>query len=77
MQWMKGGEDGVRTIIGGYFNARTGGEWGEIRMDKEIKGERREEMRCTRNEKINGDGRELIAFIEGRGWSIFNGDRRG
>ena len=33
-EWMGGREEGVRVVIGGDFNARTGGEGGEMWWDR-------------------------------------------
>ncbi|XP_024887566.1 trichohyalin-like [Temnothorax curvispinosus] len=67
------GEKGVRTIIGGDFNARTGEEGG---WEEEI--ERREERgRKSKDKKINKEGRKLLEFIEERGCMILNGGTKG
>lgn len=72
--WMEGREEGVLTIIGGDFNARTGnrrGIWSGI-------GEKQEETgRRSKDLKINRDRKRLIEFIEERGWSVFNGRVKG
>ncbi|XP_071572354.1 uncharacterized protein [Temnothorax nylanderi] len=73
-EWTEEGEKGVRTIIGGDFNARTGEEGG---WEEEI--ERRDEDRGRRSKdkKINKEGRKLLEFIEERGWMILNGGTKG
>ncbi|XP_024877156.1 golgin subfamily A member 6-like protein 22, partial [Temnothorax curvispinosus] len=68
------GEKGVRTIIGGDFNARTGEEGGWEEEDEErVEGGGRR----SKDKKINGDGRKLLEFIEERGWMILNGGVKG
>ncbi|XP_024875210.1 ABC transporter F family member 4-like [Temnothorax curvispinosus] len=68
------GERGVRTIIGGDFNARTGEERGWEEEDEEgVEGGGRR----SKDKKINRDGRKLLEFIEERGWMILNGGVKG
>jgi len=52
---MEGRERGVRILIGGDFNARSGDEEGKV------EGEEWEESRYKRSKdkKINGEGRRL------------------
>ncbi|KAL6264210.1 hypothetical protein P5V15_004380 [Pogonomyrmex californicus] len=53
-------ENGIRTIIGGDFNARTGEESGRISVD----GEKEEETRRrSKDKRINGEGEKLIDEI--------------
>lgn len=67
----------ARKKRGGYqndkrrFNAKTGGEDGKVKEGEEEK-EGGEKRRQLRDGKMNKEDR-LIEFIEGRGWSIFNG----
>jgi len=72
-EWMEGKEKGVRNIIGGDFNARTGEEGGKV------EGEDWEESRYrkSKDKKVNGEGRRLIECIRERGWWIANGGIRG
>jgi len=71
---MEEGEEGVRTMIGGGFNARTGeaGEWVE-----EDGGEMEGRGRRSKDKKINGESRKLLEYIEEREWTILNGNVRG
>ncbi|XP_011698277.1 PREDICTED: uncharacterized protein LOC105456152 [Wasmannia auropunctata] len=67
-------EKGVRTIMGGDFNARTGelGGWwegGDVR--------REEDERKSRDKRVNREGRILIEKLEEVGWFIFNGCGKG
>lgn len=70
---MDGRKRGGR-LIGGDFNARTGGEGGEVR--EEMGGGELGE-RNSKDSKINKEGRRLCKFIKERGWSILNGNIRG
>ncbi|KYN21992.1 hypothetical protein ALC57_05622 [Trachymyrmex cornetzi] len=69
-EWMKGKEEGIRTVIGGDFNARTGSEGGRIREVMEGEEEEKKRSRDRKN-KVGG---KLVEFIRERGWSILNGD---
>ncbi|KYN50622.1 hypothetical protein ALC57_15112 [Trachymyrmex cornetzi] len=72
--WMEGKEDGIKTVIGGDFNARTGREGGRVREEVEgMDGEGRK----SKDGKVNRMGRRLVESIKGRGWYILNGDMRG
>ncbi|XP_024884283.1 trichohyalin-like [Temnothorax curvispinosus] len=67
------GEKGVRTIIGGDFNARTGEEEGwEEETERRV-----ERGRKSKDKKINKEGRKLLEFIEERGCMILNGGTKG
>lgn len=74
--WMDKREEGIRTLIGWDFNARTGREGGVIDGDGLEGGEERKE-RKSKDKKINREGRELVRFLEEKGWGIFNGCVRG
>lgn len=63
-QWSEDGEE-IRVLVGGEIEERKA-EVGE-----------EERKRRSKDEKINGEGRKLVEFIEGKGWSIFNGGIRG
>ncbi|XP_011881271.1 PREDICTED: uncharacterized protein LOC105569421 [Vollenhovia emeryi] len=67
-------EKGVKTIIGGDFNARTGEEGGK----ESIEGtDEWTFKRCSKDKKINKEGKKLIQSIKERGWYILNGGERG
>ncbi|XP_067206638.1 uncharacterized protein [Linepithema humile] len=75
-EWIGEREGGVREIIGGDFNARTGREGGGVRGEEEEEEEEMEKRR-SKDIKINGEGRKLVEYIEEKGWEIFNGSVRG
>ncbi|KYN22005.1 hypothetical protein ALC57_05605 [Trachymyrmex cornetzi] len=74
VEWMEEREEGVKTVIGGDFNVRTGREGG--RITEEIEGEEEEERR-SKDSKVNKEGRKLVGFIRERGWAILNGNIQG
>lgn len=57
-QWMENGEEGVKVMIGGDFNARTGREWGRV-------GGEEEERRKSKDGKINREGKKLCRSLWG------------
>jgi len=67
-------EEGIKTLIGGDFNARTGEEGG---WKEESNQEENVKSRKSKDKKLNKEGRELVNFIQGRGWMIFNGNIKG
>ena len=75
-RWTEEREEGVRVVIGGDFNARTGEE--EERMGEEVE-EGGGEMgsRRSKDEVVNGEGRRLCRYLEERGWGILNGNEEG
>ncbi|CAK9799089.1 Transposon TX1 uncharacterized 149 kDa protein [Anthophora plagiata] len=72
-EWMEEKERGVRIIIGGDFNARTGSQGGRIQKE----GEGEEETRRSKDKKVNGEGKRLCEFLGDMGWEIMNGDTEG
>jgi len=69
-EWMEEWEEGVKTIIGVDFNARTGREGGKVKK----KGKREKGIRrITRNK----ERRMLVKGIRERGWMIMNGGIKG
>ena len=63
-EWMEEREEGVRMVIGGDFNARTGGEGGDMGGEEEDKGL---ESRRSKDREGNGEGRRLCSFLGERG----------
>lgn len=72
-EWVEERGSGVKTLIGGDFNARTGREGGKINVD----GGEEEEGRRSKDGKMNREGRELVSFIKERGRDIMNGGTEG
>jgi len=70
-RWMERKDEGIKTILGGDFNARTGEKGEEIRGREESEegGERK-----SKDKKINREGRIWINAIEEVGWAIWNGN---
>lgn len=59
-EWLEGREDGIRTIIGGDFKARTGEDGGRISID----GEEEEEARRRSKDKRIKRGQEINCICE-------------
>ncbi|XP_076301689.1 uncharacterized protein LOC143219703 [Lasioglossum baleicum] len=68
-EWVEAREKGVKVILGGDFNARTGREGGEVLEEGGGRG-----LRSSKDLIVNGDGRRLCNYIEERGWGIMNGN---
>ncbi|KMQ85641.1 hypothetical protein RF55_15674 [Lasius niger] len=68
-EWMEENGNGIKTMIGGDFNARTGELGGEVREEGDVEGGGRVSM----DKKVNGDGRLLVSKLEEVGWEIMNG----
>lgn len=66
---------GVRVLISGDFNARTGREGRRMREEEE--GRNGEEGRTSRDEKINREGKKLCGYMGELGWSILNSNVKG
>lgn len=71
--WEDDRRKGIRTIVGGDFNARTGElGWVEWRDEREEEGGRR-----SKDKKVNKEGRDLVDGLEEAEWYIFNGYGKG
>lgn len=71
-QWMERRE--VKTLVGKIL--MQGQEIKGESDGKERDEEKERGSRKLRNEKVNGEGRKLIEFVEENGWNIFNGDMK-
>lgn len=60
IKWMGGGEEGVRTIIGGDFNARTGREESWVYLGDM---EEEERKRKSKNLVVNKEEKRLLKGI--------------
>lgn len=66
--------DGIKTIVGGDFNARTGCEGGGLVWEEGWGRDEEEVGRRFKNRKMDWEGKRLVKFIEEKGWEIFNGN---
>jgi len=71
---MEDKEVGIKTIVGGDFNARTGERGGEVRGGDE---DREEPERKSKDKIINAEGKVLLERLEELGWEIWNGSVKG
>lgn len=70
----------VSTIIGGDFNARTGEKKGSIETrerGEEGTGGGNNRRKRSKDGKMNREGREMVRFLEERGWGILNRSIKG
>lgn len=67
-RWVRAKEEQVKTLIGRDFNARTAEEGGWIEG-----GEEEKRGRWSKDKKWNGEGKQLIEFLEEWGLGILNG----
>ena len=72
--WMEEKRTGMKTLIGGDFNARTGERGGGVIEEWWEEGEG---SRKSKDKKINREGSILLKEIEEMGWEIFNGGVKG
>lgn len=72
--WMEEKKEGIKTVIGGDFNARTGREGGRGNGKEE---DEEGNKRRSRDSKMNKEGEILLDFIKERGWFIMNGNTEG
>jgi len=72
--WMEDKEEGIKTIVGGDFNARTGERGGKVRGGDE---DREEPERKLKDKIINAEGKVLLERLEELGWEIWNGSVKG
>lgn len=73
--WMGERKAGLKTVLGGDFNARTGEEEGGVSIEEGWDygaGRKR-----SKDKKVNKEGRMLIERLKELGWEIFNGSIKG
>jgi len=75
-RWVEDKGEGRRILVGGDFNARTGGEGGGVGRgwEETLEGGRK---RLSKDKKVNKEGKRLLEFLDNKGWGIFNGIVRG
>lgn len=71
-EWTEIREKGIRVMIGGDFNARTGREGGEVKEEEEGREGRKGSRNSKKDGKMNGNGRKLCEFLGEQGWWILN-----
>jgi len=73
-EWVEDKTAGIRIVVGGDFNARTGeqeGRWEGELEEEEVEGRR------SKDRKVNREGRYLLEVLEEAGWFIFNEGGKG
>ncbi|CAL1680940.1 unnamed protein product [Lasius platythorax] len=68
-EWMEENGNGIKTMMGGDFNARTGELGKGVREEGDVGGGGRVSM----DKKVNGNGRLLVSKLEEVGLEIMNG----
>lgn len=75
--WVEDRNGGIKTLISGDFNARTGSEGRSVEIEEEVGDSREMRSRKSKDGMINREGRLLVDWIEKRGWYIINGNIKG
>lgn len=75
-RWANEREEGIRTIVGGDFNPKTGREGEGVKEGSDWDREGGEKRR-SKDKKLNKEERILVKFVEEKGWEIFNENIKG